>query len=167
MKKKVETSMLLYKHFTKYYNYNSMHVIIVLYSIIASFVIYIIFNLFKSILRSKQKSNKYVEKLKNALLSYALLQIGKTDNELNFDYSKFDGNLLPEFSGCSTPNACFTYILDKAEFKKNHFYSPRMMEKLNAIERYLDKNLCDEEKIKVFFETFVDFYDKKTVSTVE
>jgi hypothetical protein len=47
-----------------------------------------------------------VDRLKNALLSFAILQVGDLSD---------DGTKLPMFSGSSLVNACFTYIVDRRD----------------------------------------------------
>lgn len=132
--------------------------------IIIILVIYIAFLLYTKFQQSSK--NKHIEQLKNALLSYALLKTsnGKELRELkNFDmnYKNFDGTRLPMFSGCSTSNACFSYIIDKEDFRKDLFYTPVMEDKIVAIEKYLEKNFDSDKKIEEFFNKFIEQIDKK------
>lgn len=95
-------------------------------------------------------SNKHIEDLKNALLAYALIINKKKDPNLklsfNINYAAMDGTELPMFSGYSIRNACFSYLT------RNGI----MYEKEKAIQRYLDKNLGDEEQTFEFFDRFVE-----------
>lgn len=95
-------------------------------------------------------TNKHVEDLKNALLSFALIINKEKDPNLrlslNMNYAGMDGTELPEFSGCNVQNACFSYLVSNVI----------MDEKVKAIHRYLDKNLGSEEQILQFFDKFVE-----------
>jgi hypothetical protein len=101
----------------------------------------------------EEKKNIYLEYLKNALLSYALMRVCKRDvDDFNMIYNDFDGTKLPMFSGSSITNASFSYIIDKKSFREHPFYTPIMEEKIKAIDKYLDKNLNSEDDIYKFFE---------------
>jgi hypothetical protein len=107
--------------------------------------------------RTNTKINtKPIDKLKNALLTYALVQVytNKFD-DANFNYSSFDGTRLPSMSGFSFENACFSYIIDKNEFKNSLMFSKPMLDKIIAIEKFLDTNLNTNDAVQTFFETFV------------
>ena len=99
--------------------------------------------------------------LKNALLTFALATTRMEDMDSSYDYSKFDGSTLPKLSGFSLDNACFSYIVDKDEFKRDPWYTTIMMDKLVAIDRYLSKNLDTNDKVANFFMEFVDTYKRK------
>jgi hypothetical protein len=90
-----------------------------------------------------ERRNDYVETLKNALLSYALLKVYKS-NELNLDYQSFTGDKLPAFSGCNLINACFTYIQPYADDKQD------------AINKFLDANLSSDKDIINLFDDFIN-----------
>ena len=108
--------------------------------------------------RNKQEPNlKPIDRLKNALLSYALMKAKSTDvDNIHMNYSVFDGTTLPSFSGSSVENACFTYILDKTSFKNDPFFSHNMLFKILAVEKYLDKNLSTDDQVLDFFSNFID-----------
>ena len=109
---------------------------------------------------SENENLYHIEKLKNALLSYALNTIKHADPDFNpatdfrLDYGNFDGTTLPIFSGCNIENACFTYIND------NKQPISQMEEKQIAIRKYLMKNLNSEVQIVEFFRKFVDIKNK-------
>lgn len=123
-----------------------------LIAIIAALVIYI-FILHK---KTEMDKNTNLETLKNALLSYALSQVKKDDfDHLNFAYPMFDGTKLPSMSGCNTINACTSYIIDKQDFRKSPFYTQHMENKLDAIEKYLNKQFDTDAKVMDFLEAFI------------
>jgi hypothetical protein len=123
-------------------------------------VVYIGFLLYKNSVVKKEKGekNKYIDQIKNGLLSYALLKTANKDDLKNFDmnYKNFDGTRLPMFSGYSTSNACLSYIIDKDEFRKCQFYTPTMEDKIVAIEKYLEKNFDSDKKVEEFFNKFIE-----------
>lgn len=114
----------------------------------------VIYLLFKT-----QKEMKPIDKLKNALLSHALMLSGDVDDN-NFNYKGFDGTKLPSFSGNSMTNACWNYKLDKELFRKSMFYTSQMESKINAIEKYINLNLDTNEKVYEFFEKYCNSQSK-------
>ena len=96
----------------------------------------------------------HVSKLKNALLALALTKIKNNDFNTDLNYLAYDGSQLPPLSGCSTENACFTYILKNPLYLP--FYSQHMDRKQEAICKYLEKHLNTKEQILAFFKTFVE-----------
>lgn len=96
-----------------------------------------------------------VERLKNALLSFALSVACKNDISDDMMYGNYDGTKLPRMAGASVANACFTYILDIAEFRRTPLYTQVMEAKILAIQKYIDANLDTEQKVLDFFEKFV------------
>lgn len=108
----------------------------------------VIYLLFKN-----QKNIKPIDKLKNALLSHALMMTGDVD-DYNFNYRSFDGTKLPSFSGDSTANACWTYILNKTELRKSMFYTSQIESKIDAIEKYININLDTNDKVYTFLENY-------------
>jgi LytS/YehU family sensor histidine kinase len=111
------------------------------------------------IIFDKQKTSKPhepLECLKNALLAHALVKIRYNDMNNSMNYASFDGTKLPMLSGCSVANACFSYIISKQEFRKGPFYSQIMESKIDAIEKYLNKNLDTDEKVVSFFDDYVE-----------
>lgn len=105
---------------------------------------------------NSKKTEIPIDMLKNALLSYALMKLKNDDiDDISLEYKNFDGTKLPMFSGYNVENACFSYIIDKEKFRKDFFYTPAMEEKLNAIDKYLDKNLGTNEQVMKLFQDFV------------
>ena len=103
-------------------------------------------------------TNEHVEKLKNALLTYALKEVYTSKFAgLNLNYSTYDGSTLPHLSGYSLENACFSCIIDKNEFRKSPFYTKTMEDKSIAIDKFLDKHI-DSDAAAV--ELFTDFVKK-------
>jgi hypothetical protein len=111
------------------------------------------------------EQNEYVEYLKNAMLAYALRGVKYASfDQFNMNYSSFDGSKLPMMSGYSTSNACFSYIANKKDARKNPFSSPIMEEKTDAIDRYIKRNLNTQEKVLDFFDEFVEkFTPEETI----
>lgn len=101
-----------------------------------------------------QTSLPAVDRLKNALLAFALAKTCANDMSDDPDYDKYDGTMLPRPCGFSLANACFTYILDVNEFRQDPLYCVDIESKINAIQRYIDKNLDTNEKTLAFFEHF-------------
>lgn len=96
-----------------------------------------------------------VERLKDALLSFALAKTCEKNMSKDMFYEKYDGTKLPMISGTSLTNACFTYIVDINEVKNSPIYTES---KLNAIYKYINKNLNTDDKVVVFFENFITNY---------
>lgn len=109
--------------------------------------------------RRKRARNRPVEALKNALLTFALAltRPGDFDNE-NMKYGIFDGSRLPMLSGAQIEHACFTYIIDKEEFRKDPWYTPIMHDKLMAIDKYIERHLATDDDVARFFEQFVNIH---------
>ena len=95
--------------------------------------------------------NLLLEDLKNALFTYALLRVGKEEENMYKDYDRYDGTTLPPFTGWCTTHACFSYIHGTHPPLHN---SPLMMAKQDAIKRYIDQNLATTEQVWEFFERF-------------
>lgn len=111
-----------------------------------------------------QKANDDVpiESLKNALLTLALTTVKKDDvSPFNFNYSEYTGDKYPALSGCSVSNACFSYIFNQVHYKKSVFYSPQYSSKMDAIRKYLHKNLHTQEQVLDLFDTFFEKYVEK------
>ncbi len=107
----------------------------------------------------KENDDVPIESLKNALLTLALTTVKKDDvSPLNFNYSEFTGDKYPALSGCSVQNACFSYIFNQAHFKKNAFYSPQYSTKMDAIRKYLHKNLHTQDQVSDLFNQFFKKY---------
>jgi hypothetical protein len=103
-----------------------------------------------------------LDKLKNALLTLALMTVSKKDvSPFDFDYQSYDGTHLPAVSGCSVGNRYFSYIINKLVFRvDNVMYSDRMMDKLVAIDRYLDKNLGTSGQVMEFFGAYATLHER-------
>lgn len=111
----------------------------------------------------KERKLKYVEALKNALLSYALSEVCIYDIDLNnFKYETFDGQKLPMFSGCDLVDSCFNYIVEESDdnnLKKTILYNRVILDKNIAIKKYLEKNLNTEKDVKEFFQNLLRSLD--------
>lgn len=123
--------------------------------------------------RNRPSKIKQIERLKNALLSFALMRMCKDDiHEWNLNYEGFDGTKLPGFCGVSLDNACFTYMRSREELKMDTFFTRYLIKKLGAIEKYVDKNLNTEDQVQAFFNAFaysIITHDNKCkdITTVE
>jgi hypothetical protein len=95
-----------------------------------------------------------VERLKDALLSLALLRAGVCADAHREDYLRFDGTALP-FSS-SDPAACFHYITTPYDRAFSRGRSHVTAERNTAIERYLARNLSSNADVRVFFHAFSD-----------
>ena len=105
-------------------------------------------------LKNKSSTDTPLERLKNGLVSYALLKCRPEDrDDFNMNYASFDGTRLPMFSGYDTVNATYTYI------------SPLMPVKTAAIERYLRKNFDTDEKTEGFLRKFDEVMTKNAIQT--
>lgn len=110
-------------------------------------------------------------RLKNALLSYALLKVKKDDfvgldsgvssfNTPIINYKSYEGDKLPRLSGFSIVNSLMNYIVKP--YKSFFYYTNHMNDKYNAIEKYLQKHFETDKKVIDFFTTFVDEVESKT-----
>lgn len=98
-----------------------------------------------------------LEKLKNALLTFALVDIKKEDmSKMCYDYEKFNGDKFPALSGSSVAHACYTYIFNRSTFRKSIMYSKAYENKLDAIEKYLNLHLNTNEQTMDLFEKFCE-----------
>jgi len=105
------------------------------------------------------QENRSLKRLKNALLTFALVCVNgdKIEKQLyNTRYDQYDGETLPPLSGCDMTNACFSYMLDKEEFRKSPWYTVIMEQKLEAIDKYLDAQLGTDDQAVAFFERFIE-----------
>ena len=110
----------------------------------------------------KATTNTHVEKLKNALLSYALQQVYSDKFDLNMNYASFDGSTLPHMSGSSLENGCYTYIIDKNEFRKSMFYTKHMEDKVVAIEKFLAQHIDSQDATFDFLDKFMQSCKKES-----
>ena len=107
---------------------------------------------------SSSDSNNPLDKLKNALLTLVLISSRKQDMEgLNFDYDGYTGDTFPALSGSSVPHACFSYMFNQAEFKHSPMYSAVYSKKMDAINKYLQKNLATQDQALTLF---IDFHQQ-------
>ena len=107
---------------------------------------------------SSSDSSNPLDKLKNALLTLVLISSRKQDMEgLNFDYDGYTGDTFPALSGSSVPHACFSYIFNQAEFKQSPMYSAMYSKKMDAINKYLQKNVATQDQALTLF---IDFYQE-------
>ena len=104
-------------------------------------------------LHTRCKEKTPAELLKNALFSLALLKVAPTD--ATTDYCDLDGTSLPPAAGASLANACFTYVQDIRDIKRDPWCTTRMLQKQRAIERYVDRNLSSPDAVVAFFDKFV------------
>jgi hypothetical protein len=103
-----------------------------------------------------------LEKLKNALLTFALVDIKKEDMAgLDMNYAKYDGSKFPALSGSSLVNACYTYIFNRASFLKSPLFTEMYESKLDAIEKYLNLHLKSEDQTMDFFKKFCEKHVEK------
>jgi hypothetical protein len=98
-----------------------------------------------------------LEKLKNALLTLALVEVKKEDMAgLDMNYAKYDGSKFPALSGSSLVHACYTYIFNRALFQKSPMFTEMYESKLDAIEKYLKLHLKSEDQTMDLFEKFCE-----------
>ena len=103
-----------------------------------------------------------LEKLKNALLTFALVDIKKEDMAgLDMNYAKYDGSKFPALSGSSLVHACYTYIFNRALFQKSPMFSAMYESKLDAIEKYLNLHLKSEDQTMDLFKKFCEKHVEK------
>lgn len=105
----------------------------------------------------KSNSKKQqLELLKNALLAFSLRKVFADRFEEGPISTNKDDTLLPPMSGSDTLMACFSYIVDKDEFRKCVFYTPTMAQKHQRVDDFLAKNLGTKEQIQQFFKDFIE-----------
>ena len=107
--------------------------------------------------RQSKNTPTPLDLLKNALLTFAIINVNKDDMDHSFDYALYDGSKYPPLSGSNITNACLSYIMDRTEFRKHPFYTVRMEEKLNAIDLYLNKSFDSTDKVVEFLTKFHTF----------
>ena len=93
-----------------------------------------------------------LERLKNALLAYALIRHGVVDPMAATNYRAYDGTTLPAFSGFDVTNACFSYIQSDHDRLFAPFPSRAMNDKHDAVVRYMDRNLATLDQVVELFE---------------
>ena len=119
-----------------------MYIIIII--LLITYIIYLHY-------RQKQRDT-HLEQLKNALLTYFVMIIFKDQIETGPITTNFDGTKLPPLSGANTKHACFTYIIDETSFRKSTFYTPSMLKKHIAIQKFLELHLNTSEQVSKFFD---------------
>lgn len=103
----------------------------------------------------KEAADARITSLKNGLLTLALMTVNTADiDDANFGYASFDGSKLPALSGCSTANACLSYILDRDAFRRSPMHSRHMERKLDAIDKYLTTHFDTDAKVAAFIERY-------------
>jgi hypothetical protein len=113
-------------------------------------------NFYRQIEENRNDSTP-LERLKNALLTFALVDIKKEDmSKLDYQYEKYNGDKFPALSGSSVAHACYTYIFNRSTFKKSIMYSKAYESKLDAIEKYLNLHLKTEDQTMDLFEKFCE-----------
>jgi hypothetical protein len=96
--------------------------------------------------KKTQKKDK-LDPLKNALLTFALSLVYPNAIGDDYNYDKYDGNELPPLSGSDGVNALMSYIVDSP--------NPHIHSKYNAIQRFLQINLYNEEDQEDFLQNFL------------
>ena len=100
---------------------------------------------YRSLRTRKKTGTTSLERLKNALLSFALLVT--CDVELMKNDLYHDGGDLTYI--------CFTYLQDRDDFATAPFANPAMFAKANEVQRFIARNLSDDGQVIEFFEDFV------------
>lgn len=138
-------------------------IFIIMIAFLACYSIGVTFFLWRvvtDVIYTREQVNPHVEKLKNALLAFALLKVCKDDiDDTNTNYKSFDGSKLPMIAGFNTENKCFSYVVPKEEYENNIFHaglSTGWASKIEAIEKYLWKNLGSDAKAMNFFVKYLD-----------
>jgi hypothetical protein len=96
--------------------------------------------------KKTQKKDK-LDPLKNALLTFALSLVYPNAIGDDYNYDKYDGNELPPLAGMHSVNALMSYIVDSA--------NPHIHSKYNAIQRFLQINLSNDEDQEDFLYNFL------------
>lgn len=103
--------------------------------------------------RKTAEKTQHVDALKNALLTFALNRVQRTDfDDLNMNYASFDGTKLPMLSGYSLNNALFSYMVEP----RGMFATKQMQDKSNAIQKYLVAHFDTSEKADAFLSAFIE-----------
>jgi hypothetical protein len=145
-----------------------MDIYIYIIATVVSFVCGLVIGLTTGIVSTIKKldSEKYddftpIEKLKNALLTFALVDIKMNDMAgLNLNYPDYKGDKYPALSGSSITDACYTYIFNRNAFRNNLMYTKTYENKLDAIEKYLKKNLNTEKQTYELLTSFCEKHKK-------
>lgn len=102
-----------------------------------------------------------VEILKNGLLAYLMLleYPDSIFNSMDYKSPQFNGSKLPPYSGIDIANACLSYFSDGGPWKTNHSIA-----KLNAINRFVEKNIDTNEKANKLMRAFIKRVENKKIS---
>ena len=112
-----------------------------------------VFDITKALTEGKEYTP--LDRLKNALLTFALMTTNKEDMAiLDLNYDKYNGDKFPALSGSSLPHACYTYIFNRRDFRGSLMYSKQYEYRLDAIEKYLNKQFSTEDRVLDFFIKF-------------
>jgi hypothetical protein len=103
----------------------------------------------------RRRTTPPIEQLKNSLLAHALLRTQRVDRDADKRYSAFDGSVLPHFSGPNLEIACRSYVVPLLDRLRGPFFTPQMVQKSAAIDRYIRRNLDTEEAVSVCFKTYL------------
>ena len=104
----------------------------------------------------KSKKDYYINCLKNALLTNALIKHNSKDinQMIDYNFKEYDGSKLPNLSGCDYSNICFSYIQpDYTSY--NEFSNKIMDQKEEAIYKYLHKNFNTTKDVNQFFDKVI------------
>lgn len=104
----------------------------------------------------KNKKDYYINCLKNALLTNALIKHNSKDinQMIDYNFKEYDGRKLPHLSGCDYSNICFSYIQpDYTNY--NEFSNKVMDQKEEAIYKYLHKNFNTTKDVNQFFDKVI------------
>lgn len=128
------------------------------YYILSAFLIFCLYIFFKD---DRDKKNKSLEKLKNALLSHALLRLVLKDQQTHLiDLNKSNGKNLPVMFGFSTTDGCFNYYREKYNIEDDKFLTLHLWAKNIAIDKYIINNLDTDKKVYKFFDDYIKEIDK-------
>lgn len=109
---------------------------------------------------SKPNDRQPVELLKNALLAFALSTVyqskGLVEESSKMNYCGYDGTKLPRMNGCDLSNACFSFIESPQQAAKGPWGSQRMVDRANAIQKFISVNLSTEKQVIEFFDAFLN-----------
>jgi hypothetical protein len=114
-----------------------------------------VFDITKALTEGKEYTP--LDRLKNALLTFAMMTTNKDDiAHIDLNYDKYNGDKFPALSGSSFPHACYTYIFNRRDFRGSLMYSKHCEYKLDAIEKYLNKQFSAEDRVLDFFIRFCE-----------
>ena len=108
-----------------------------------------------------------VDQLKNALLSYAMMRVfeDKVNMFPDVNYKQYDGTTLPAMSGFNDLNACFTYLQDSEELKNTPLMSQMMIDKNEAIIKFINNNLVTPDQVTEFFNKYLEIIKSENIKS--